>query len=61
LSRRGLSPEGTTETVPSVGRPFGTIVTIKPTPNVETLGYWRMSLRDRDVAMFQQWVAFFKS
>jgi hypothetical protein len=27
LGKGGLSPEGTTETVPPVGRPFGTILT----------------------------------
>jgi len=33
---------------PAVGRPFGTWGRLTAKPSVETLGYSRMSLRDKD-------------
>jgi len=36
-------------TLRTVSRPFGTYSRWTPDPNVETLGYYRKSLRDRDV------------
>src|SRR6266487_1368390 len=46
------SPEGTAERPRriydvSFCRPYGTCVTFRRQPSVETLGYYRMSLRDR--------------
>src|SRR5260221_4653865 len=38
--------------VPTVSRPFGTNSPRTPFPNVETLGYYRKSLRDRDLPGF---------
>jgi hypothetical protein len=50
---RGTSPEGTVETLrdPSAVPP-GLVVSRTLVPNVETLGYCRMSLRDNDLARF---------
>ena len=44
------SPEGTAETGPTVGRPYGTYCRSGGDPNVETLGYYRVSLRDKGLA-----------
>jgi hypothetical protein len=51
--RESTSPEGTAETRrdPSAVPP-GLIVLQALVPNVETLGYYRMSLRDKDLAGF---------
>src|SRR5258708_5597886 len=49
--RRRISPEGTTDGSRAFGRPFGTYCPWGVgSPNVETLGYCRMSLRDRSFA-----------
>src|SRR5258708_1987513 len=49
--RRRISPEGTTDGSRAFGRPFGTYCPWGVgSPNVETLGYCRMSLRDSSVA-----------
>src|SRR4051794_13276444 len=39
-------------TVHAVSRPFGTYCACTPDPNVETLGYCRKSLRDKDLSAF---------
>ena len=45
------SPEGTVEPpYIDVNRPFGTELASDGSPNVETLGYFRMSLWDRDLS-----------
>ena len=43
------SPGGTTDVGPRFSRPFGTTSFWSPPPNVETLGFSRMSLRDTDL------------
>jgi hypothetical protein len=45
------SPEGTAEPARPVSRPFGTHCSSGLVPNVETLGYYRMSLRDNGFAL----------
>src|SRR5205823_7470559 len=50
LNSAGGSPEGTAETMHRVSRPFGTYARRIAVPNVETLGYCRKSLRDKDSA-----------
>jgi hypothetical protein len=42
-----ISPEGTAERANRLSRPFGPNSSRVPLPNVETLGYSQMSLRDR--------------
>jgi hypothetical protein len=39
-------------TVHAVSRPFGAYCASTPVPNVETLGYYRKSLRDKDSPVF---------
>jgi hypothetical protein len=47
------SPGGTAEPTGPVSRPFGTYRSSGLVPNVETLGYFRMSLRDRVLAQLR--------
>ena len=44
----GVSPDGTAERTHILSRPFGTRGISRHQPNVETLGYYRESLRDED-------------
>jgi hypothetical protein len=44
-----MSPEGTIENSQHLGRPFGTQSFSEVDPKVETLGYFRMSLRDKGI------------
>src|ERR1041385_2661905 len=49
FSSECTSPEGTTENSEHVGRPFGTQSSWDLDPKVETLGYFRLSLRDQEI------------
>ena len=48
------SPGGTAEPTGPVSRPFGTYRSSGLVPNVQTLGYFRMSLRDRVLAQLRE-------
>src|SRR5258708_36400776 len=50
----GASPEGTAELCAQSAVPSGLIVRPTAVPNVETLGYCRQSLRDKDLQVRQQ-------
>src|SRR2546430_1092211 len=53
--QKSLSPEGTAERLPRDSAvPSGLILLPSLLPNVETLGYCRKSLRDKDFATFYQ-------
>ena len=43
-----VSPEGTAEKWPCVNRPFGTRPLSNCKPKAEALGYYRISLREKD-------------
>jgi hypothetical protein len=46
--RTGPRPEGTVEILSLISRPFGTQSSVDRGPSAKALGYYRLSLRDRD-------------